>query len=187
MPKRVTQDEAIAAAVRAASLQHDGTAWIGIDGPGGAGKSTLAARIAAAIERAAVVHVDDFWGPAIPEWEWARFTEQVVEPLRAGRTARYQEWDWDRDTGGPWHDIEPGSAVVVEGVSATRSEVDVPWAVRIWVETPADVRLARAFERDGAARMHRWFEDWIPSEQAYIARQQPQARADLIVVGTEPR
>ncbi|MDT4892239.1 MAG: hypothetical protein QOE97_1274 [Pseudonocardiales bacterium] len=186
MPKSVTQAEALDAVALAAAREPVHAVWIGIDGPGGAGKSRLAARIAASIERTVVVHVDDFWGPSIPEWDWARFGEQVVEPLRAGRRARYQEWDWELDAGGPWHVIAPGSLVVVEGVSATRCELDVPWALRIWVETPADIRLARALDRDGPALMHRWFDDWIPSEKRYIAQQQPQSRADLIVEGTEP-
>jgi uridine kinase len=186
-PRRVSQAEAIAEAVRVADAAPSATVWIGLDGPGGAGKSTLARRIADAVERAVVVGIDDFWGPSIPEWDWDRFIVQVARPLRDGQDARYQEWDWVVDAGGPWHDITAGSVVVVEGVSATRVEVDVAWALRIWIETPPDVRLERALERDGPGLMPRWFEDWIPSEEAYIAAQRPQQRADLVVSGVEER
>jgi uridine kinase len=184
-PRRVTQAAALAQAIRVADAAPSATVWIGVDGPGGAGKSTLARRIADSVQRAVVVPIDDFWGPSIPEWDWDRFIDQVVRPLRAGRDARYQEWDWVNDAGGPWHDVAAGSVVVVEGVSATRSEVDVPWALRIWIETPPEVRLARALERDGPGLMTRWFDDWIPSEQAYIATQLPHERVDLVVSGTE--
>jgi uridine kinase len=183
--RHVSQAAAVAEAVRVAGARPADTVWIGIDGPGGAGKSSLARRIARAIERAVVVSIDDFWGPSIPEWDWLRFEAQIAAPLREGRSSRYQEWDWDRDAGGPWRDIGRGSVVVVEGVSSTRSEVDVPWALTIWVETPRDVRLARALERDGEQLRARWFEDWIPSEQAYIAAQDPQSRVDLVVSGVE--
>ncbi len=186
-PRRVTQAGAVAEAVRVADAQPGATVWIGLDGPGGAGKSTLAGRIAGAVQRAVVVRVDDFWGPSIPEWDWVRFLEQVVRPLRNGQDARYQEWDWNVDAGGPWHDVAVGSVVVVEGVSATRAELDVPWALRVWIETAPEVRLARALERDGPGMMARWFDDWIPSEQAYIAAQRPHERADLVVSGTEER
>jgi uridine kinase len=185
MPRRVTQAQAVAEAVRVAA--PPGTVWIGLDGPGGAGKSTLARRISDAVQRAVVVPIDDFWGPSISEWDWDRFLEQVVRPLRDGQDARYQEWDWVIDAGGPWHDIAAGSVVVVEGVSATRAEVDVPWALRIWIETPPEVRLERALERDGPELMARWFDDWIPSEQAYIAAQRPHKRVDLVVSGVEER
>jgi hypothetical protein len=45
------------------------------------------------------------------------------------------------------------------------------------------VRLARAVERDGAALLPRWLDDWLPSEQAYAARENPRERVDLIVSG----
>jgi uridine kinase len=130
-----------------------------------------------------VVHIDDFWGPHIAEWDWDRFEAQVAAPLRAGRPAHYQRWNWDADAGAEWHDVAPGRVVVVEGVSATRAEVSVPWAVRVWVEAPRDVRLRRALERDGPRLVTRWLEDWMPSEEAYIARDAPAARADLVVDG----
>jgi hypothetical protein len=30
-----------------------------------------------------------------------------------------------------------------------------------------------------------WLEVWMPSEEAYIARERPQERVDLVVCGTE--
>jgi uridine kinase len=165
-------------------MRTAGTPFAGIDGFGGSGKSTFAAALAARVPRAVVVHVDDFAGPHVPEWDWPRFQEQVVDPLRAGRGARYQRWEWNRDEPAEWHDIPAGVPVIVEGVSSTRSELDVRWALQVWVEAPRDVRLRRAEERDGAAMLGHWTEDWMPSENAYAAREDPRARADLVVDGT---
>lgn len=161
------------------------TVWVGVDGCGAAGKTSLAGTIAAAVPDAVVVHVDDFSGPRIREWDWPRFDAQVVRPLLAGRPARYQRWDWDADRGAEWHDVPPGRTVVVEGVSSTRREVAVPWDLTIWVDAPREVRLARARERDGAAMLARWLEDWMPSEEAYVARERPAERVDLVVSGTD--
>ena len=192
MPARqVSQDTALSAIRTATATALDdepGTAvWIGVDGHGGAGKSTFAARIVHALPRAVLVHVDDFSGPRLATWDHDRFREQVVRPLLAGRAARYQRWDWDRDAGAEWHDVAPGSVIVVEGVSATTSVVGVPWTVQVWVSTPRETRLQRALERDGPDLMPRWLQDWMPSEEAYIAREHPQQRVDLVVAGTEPR
>jgi uridine kinase len=140
--------------------------------------------IAAAVPGVDVVHVDDFWNPRIPEWDWDRFRSQLAEPLLAGRRARYQVWDWDRDEGGDWVDVAPGGLVVVEGVSSTRSEAEVPWALRIWVDAPREVRLVRAVERDGESMLPRWLDDWMPSEERYIAREHPDQHADLWVDGS---
>jgi uridine kinase len=173
---------------RVAELARDTgerTAWVGIDGCGASGKTSLAAAISAAVPAAVVVHVDDFSGPQVAEWDWERFDAQVVRPLLEGCTARYQRWDWDRDTGAEWHEIAPRGLVIVEGVSSTRREVRVLWDLTVWVDAPREVRLARAIERDGEAMLPRWLDDWMPSEDAYIARERPQERVDLIVSGAD--
>jgi uridine kinase len=177
------RDAVLAAARRVADCRAGQTRWIGIDGRGGAGKTTLAERIAAAVPGAVVVHVDDFSGPRIAEWDWHRFAAQVVHPLLAGEPARYQRWDWEADAGAEWHEIRPDAVVVVEGVSSTRREVPVPWALTIWVDASRETRLRRAVERDGAAMLPRWLQDWMPSEEAYVARERPRERVDLIVSG----
>jgi uridine kinase len=184
-PRRVSQRAAVEQIRDAAAARPDETLWIGVDGPGGSGKSTFAARVAAAIGRAVVVAVDDFSGPDVQEWDWQRFRDQLVQPLLADRPGRYQRWDWSADTPVGWYDVPAGSVVVVEGVSSTRSETQVPWTLQVWVETPRHVRLERALARDGTDMMTRWLEHWIPSEEAYIARERPQERVDLIVPGTE--
>jgi uridine kinase len=178
---RVVAPEEAVAAVEA--LPRDRTVLVGVDGYGGAGKTTLAARLAAAVPGAVVVHIDDFAASDIAEWDWDRFRAQVLMPLLAGRPARYQRWDWPTDRGAEWHDVPPGRLVIVEGVSSTRREVAAPWDLTIWVDAPLEERLRRAVERDGAAMLPKWLEDWIPSENAYVARENPTARVDLIVSG----
>ncbi len=179
--RRVEPDEALAEVVRAA--QAPGTVWIGVDGFGGAGKTTFAERIAAAVPRATVVHVDDFARPWIAEWDYDRFRTDVVAPIVAGRTARYQRYDWPTETLAEWHDLEPGRVIVSEGVSSTRPETGVPWALTIWVEAPREVRLQRALDRDGPDLMARWLDDWLPSEQAWAQRARPLEWIDLVIPG----
>ncbi|MDT4914680.1 MAG: hypothetical protein QOC66_3808 [Pseudonocardiales bacterium] len=183
-PTRADRGQVISAAQELAERMGDRTCFLGVDGFGAAGKSSLAEAIAEAVPRATVIHIDDFWGPSIAEWDWNRFRAQVLVALLAGRPARYQVWDWIRDAGGEWRDVPTGRLVVVEGVSCTRAEAGVPWDLTVWVEAPRPVRLARALERDGDGMLHRWLDDWIPSEEAYAARERPQERLDFIVSGT---
>jgi uridine kinase len=185
MPRLVTRAEAIAEAAAVAGRATGRTAFVGVDGRAGSGKTTLADAIAAAIPDAVVVHVDDFAGPLVPEWDWPRFRREVVDPLLDGRPARYQRWEWNRDEPAEWHDIATGRLVVVEGVSSTRSELRVPWSLQIWVDAPRELRLRRAVQRDGEAMLGHWLDVWMPSEESYIARERPQERVDLVVRGTE--
>ena len=175
------QDQVIERVAELARRTRGRTAWVGIDGFGGSGKTELAAAITAAVPAVVVVHVDDFNSPLITEWDWERFRVQLLEPLLAGRPARYQIWNWDQNVGGDWVDVAPGGLVVVEGVSSTRAEAGTPWDLTIWVDAPRDVRLASALERDGEAMRAVWEQIWMPSEQAYAARERPQQRVDLIV------
>jgi uridine kinase len=185
MPLRLSQRDAVSAIRRAVAARPGRTVWIGIDGFGGAGKTRFAGALAHELGDVPVVHIDDFAGPAVAEWDWARFATQVRDPLLAGQPARYQSWNWDHDQPGEWHEIPPAVPVIVEGVSCTRREVGIEWDVQIWVETPRDVRLERALRRDGPAMLARWLDDWMPSEERYAARERPEERVDPIVSGTE--
>lgn len=180
MPVRISPAEA-PAFVRQRLAGRTGTRWVGIDGKGGAGKTTLAAAVAAVLPHAVVVHIDDFAKPSVPTWERDRFVAQVLEPLRAGRPARYQRWDWPTDTGAEWHDVAVGVPVVVEGVSSTDVRLGVPWDVTVWIDAPYDLRLARGLARDGEAMRSQWVDRWMPSEDAYEAAQRPQDRADAVI------
>ena len=176
--------EAIAGAARASTVE--GVRLIGIDGPAGAGKSTIARPIARALG-APIIEIDDFvaWHD-VAGW-WPRFEEQVLAPLLAGRAAHYQARDWQNDEFGDslaeWKTVPPQPFIVLEGVTCTRREVVDRLAVRVWVDTPAAERLRRGIERNGEIQRHLW-EKWIPEERAFFDRDGTRARAEFIVDGT---
>ena len=181
MPQRLGPDEA-PAWVAARLDGRAGTRWVGVDGFGAAGKSTLAQRIAAALPGARVVSVDDFGRAGVPGWDRALFRSRVLEPLLAGRPARYQRWDLLADAGRDWVEVPPQVPVVVEGVSATDTRVPVPWDTTLWLAVPRAERERRIRAReDYPALAERWRTEWWPSEQAYAAAQQPWTRVDAIV------
>lgn len=168
----------VAARLRAAGR---GTRWVGVDGLGAAGKSTLAARIAAKAPDSVVLPVDHFGRATLRGWDRDLFVADVVEPLLAGRPGRYQRWDLVTDRGLDWVVVPVGVPVVVEGVSATDVRLPVPWDVTLWVDLAAEVRRARIVERDPAQLLERWRTDWWPSEQEYVRAQDPRSRVDAVV------
>jgi len=170
--------------VRARLAGRGGTRWVGVDGLGAAGKTTLARRIAAVLPEAVLLSVDDFGRTDLPGWDRDLFVAQVLDPLLAGRPGRYQSWDLLTDRPVDWVEVRPGRPVVVEGVSCTDVRVPVPWDVTLWVEAPESLRWARILARDSLALVNRWRVDWLPSEQAYVAAQHPQRRVDAIVADT---
>jgi uridine kinase len=154
------------------------TRLIGIDGPGGAGKSTLAAKLSDKI-----VSTDDFITRA---WEWydfERLRREVIDPLLRGEPARYRRVDWTDGELKEWHVVEPGGTVVIEGVAALDVRLRDAYEHRIWVETPREICFRRGLERDGEEALPLW-EAWSEKEQRYWAEQRPRDAADEIVDGS---
>lgn len=160
------------------------TTLVAIDGYGGAGKTTLAAALADCLIDAVVVHTDDSARPNVPGWEWQRFVAQVLDPLLSDRAARYQRYDWGQDRLAEWHDVPVGGVVIAEGVSILRRELGDPWDVKVWIDCPHDLRLARGVARDGEAPRGQWEQVWMPEEDAYFTDQRPDLRADYVIDGT---
>ena len=157
------------------------TVVVGIDGCGGAGKSTLAANLAALLPGASIVHTDDFAGWDTPVDWWPRLVDQVLAPLSRGEVGLYQRYDWDLRQLAEWHQVN-SPIVIVEGVTATREEFRHFLAYSIWVDCPRELRLRRGLERDGREAEPLWRE-WMAAEDRYCQAQHPRDRADLIVSG----
>jgi uridine kinase len=172
------------------------TLLVGIDGYGGSGKSTLARALAAALD-GQVVEGDDFYRPSKErqapgfradevgaDFDWPRLRDQVLAPLRDNRPTRFQRHDWDNDRPGEWRQLSAGGPVVVEGIYSTRPELRPLYDVVIWVEAPAEVRLARGLARDGEEARSQWVDEWMPAEDRYVAAHDPASSADLVVDGS---
>jgi uridine kinase len=158
---------------------------VAVDGPGGAGKSTFASELSEAAGAAPVVHTDDFAAADNPIDWWPRLLEQVIEPLARGEVAHYQRYDWPSETLAEWHTIAPAAIVIIEGVSAGRSEWAAHLSYLIWIETPREERLRRGVERDGIAALDDW-ESWMAGEDAHYERDPTRERADVLLDGTHP-
>ena len=154
-------------------------AFVGIGGRGGSGKSTLAMLIPGA----QVVGTDEFWDG--DGFELSRLRAEVFEPLLAHRAARYAAWDWDARRPGGERTVEPQGVVVVEGVCALHHMFRDAYDVRVWVEAPYAVRLARGVARDGEVARETWVECWMPMEDRYVAKDDPVSCADVVVEGSE--
>lgn len=162
----------------------DGIRIVGVDGHSGSGKSFLAAQLSTLLA-APVVEIDDF-----VSWEcfagwWPRFDEQVLSPLLAGHDAtfRVRDWtDWYGSSLGPWKTVPWAPTVVVEGVTCTRRDTVGRLAYAVWVEAPAETRLARGLARDtDFPGRERLWERWMREEDAFFTADRTRERADVIV------
>lgn len=183
-------------------LSPDTHLIVAIDGRAGSGKSTLAKYLASTFDEAYTVCTDDFYVPRSdrvdPEqtsssaigldYDWDRLESQVLRPLSQRHPARYQRYDWREDILAEWHMIPPGHCVVVEGVYSMQKRFASYYNFTIWVETPRSLRFSRGLARDGDGPEARymWEKVWMPREDNYVAREHPEARADLVIDGSNP-
>lgn len=166
------------------------TRLVGVDGPSGSGKSTLARRLHARLPGSGLVEVDDFLSWQDFDGWWPRFVEQVMDPILAGRDARYQVRDWSDDEFGTslggWKTLTWSPVVVVEGVTCTRRAARPFLAYSIWVEVPEALRLRRGLERDGESHRDLWLR-WMREEELFFAADETSRHADLRVDGAPTR
>ncbi len=101
-----------------------------------------------------------------------------------GETARYRAYDWASGAPAGDREVVPQGVVVIEGVCALHRMFRDAYQVRVWVEAPRDLRLARGLARDGEEAREMWEQRWMPSEDRYVERDDPIPAAHVIVDGS---
>ena len=166
---------------------------VGISGHGGAGKSTLALRLAGdlGIGEDQVVATDAFYaetrGPEAGLWEqydWG-LLERVVRSAHEGQDRlRYEYRWWSGETGVEDHPMP--AALVVEGIRLFSDRTRDWFDLMAWVDMDPDEAGSRAVARnllqgDDAAEIALWGTKWIPEGHDYERLERPQERVDLVI------
>ncbi len=151
-----------------------------IDGPSGAGKTSLAAAVAARLS-APIVHMDSLY----PGWDGLaegvhRLTALVLEPLARGEAPRWRPWDWHGDRWGDPVELGWTSRLVVEGCGSSASPAGELAALRVWMDAPTRLRRRRGIDRDGQTYSPHW-ERWAAQEQTLFDRDRTRDRAHLVL------
>lgn len=180
---------------------------IGIAGGSGSGKTTLAHALVRALglERCALIEHDAYYRDLThlsaaeralvnfdhPDALDSVLLAQHLDSLRTGRAASVPIYDFATHTRQP--DIErvsPRPFVVVDGillfaVAGLRERFDL----RVFVDTPADIRLIRRLQRDTQERgrdldgvCRQYLQSVRPMHQQWVEASRP--HADLTVSGT---
>lgn len=156
-----------------------------VDGPSGAGKTTFATRLATALSaegaQVAVVHTDDL----IDGWDdqfgfRARLHRLVLAPLREGLPARYRAYDWGTGAFGAQRTLPVPEVLVVEGSTAADAVARGELSLSVFVDAPAEARLARVLARDGAA-IEAPLRRWMAAEQECFAARPPEEWVDHLI------
>ncbi len=151
-----------------------------IDGPSGAGKTTLADALACALPRSVVVHLDDLYlGWSGLDHGSRQVVEQLLVPRAAGLPGRWQRYDWKTGELAEWHRVDAGYSLIIEGCGALSRDGAALADLRIWLVADDDERKVRALARSEG--FDAFWEAWEQQFAAFVAREKPQQSADLIL------
>lgn len=157
-----------------------------IDGLAKAGKSTLANQLIRDLPNTHLVQLDDFFLPRgerrsliARNYDLARLTGQVFEPLLSGRSAKYQRFDWAKgQVSGPTVEIPPQAKVIVEGTFSLDVNLRYAYDASIFIDTPDLVRLERLGESGVTALSE--------EERLYLYAMDPKGFASTVLSGVKP-
>jgi uridine kinase len=177
---------------------------IGLDGGSGSGKSTVAALIAGQLE-AVLIQGDDFFAADISDVEWDRRTPEArasdamnwrrlrgeaLEPLVAGKTARWHTFDFEagvRPDGtypmrADFVERDPKAVIVLDGAYCARPELADLIDLSILVDLPVGVRHERLAAREDKRVLDSWHARWDRAEEYYFTHVRPKSSFDCVVV-----
>jgi uridine kinase len=201
--------EAVVEAIRHLLTRHARPVLIAIDGASGAGKSTFALWLADQFE-AALIQSDDFFAAGLSnaEWDartpdqraadaidWRRVRVEALEPLLAGKPARWHAFDFAAGarpdgTYAMRSDVverEPANVIVVDGVYSTGGALADLIDLTVLVDAPGEVRHDRVLAREEREFLAAWHARWDAAEEVYFSQMRPRSSFDLVVTTTAIR
>jgi uridine kinase len=103
----------------------------------------------------------------------------LLEPLAHGEAGHYRRYDWLAGGFAETVTVEPSPLLVLEGVGSGLAAYAPLRTLLVWVEAPAEVRLARWRARDGDDVEAR-IAAWQRAEEALFRREGTRTAADVI-------
>ena len=184
----------------------DWTVRVAIDGVDGAGKTTFADELGAAVAamgRPVIrASVDGFHNPKAVRYQRGRHSPEgffedsynysalkkyLLDPLSPCGSRRYRRAFFDHVTDDivPANDLEalPSSILLIDGIFLHRPELLAYWDASVFLRTDFTVSVARCAARDGsspdpAAPSNRRY---VEGQRLYLRSCQPEAKATIVI------
>jgi uridine kinase len=187
---------------------------VAIDGPDGAGKTTLGDELAAILESKSPViraGIDGFHNPRahrlrrganspegyfLDSFNYEALRTLLLDPLGPAGSRRYRravfDYRVDEKVEAQEEEAPPDSILLFDGVFLLRDELRALWDFSIFVQAGFDEIVRRAEARDRElmggveAVRERYRTRYIPGQELYFSRCTPQVIADVVFDNTDP-
>ena len=159
-------------------LEEKGSVVVAIEGPCGAGKSTLGEELGREFN-ARVFHADDYFlrpEQRIPErlaetggnFDRERFFIEVAEPSRLRKDALCRKYSCSTGTLSDEFRVLFTPVTIVEGSYCMHTQLGEYFDIGVFLNISPEEQSARIMQRNGLIMHKRFVEEWIPMENSYF-------------------
>jgi uridine kinase len=163
-----------------------------IDGKGGSGKTSLAAKLRESLD-ADLVCTDDLCWNADPIYWDCEMLENIIYPWLDGKNIAYRPSGWVKKGRSGFITVDPDKALIIEGSGACRKTLRGVASYSVWVDTEPDLSRMRVIHRDlangengGTLQSVTEFTDWWDSVvDPFLIEEKAWEYVDIIVSGSK--
>lgn len=152
---------------------------LAIDGGSAAGKSTLALFLQR-LYACPIFHMDDYFLQSQQRTaarlaepggnvDRERFFQEVLLPLTRGEAATVRAYDCQLGMLLPPTQIQPGRLNIIEGAYSMHPLLQDSYDLSVFLEITPELQYLRILRRNPPPMQQRFFEQWIPMENAYFS------------------
>jgi uridine kinase len=156
---------------------------ITIDGPAGAGKTTLARQLEELLTNSATgsltIHMDDLyrgWDLALTD-SLRDDLATLINQIKEGSKLSISKFDWQKNKLGAEESHPIPTLLILEGVGSGQSVTREMAALKIWIEIPVAEGLRRVIDRDGLA-ISKFMDSFIVAQTEHFAKEGTREAAD---------
>ena len=160
-----------------------GVTLLAIDGPAGAGKTTLAAKLEAeysAHSTVRTIHMDDLyngWDDALGK-ALTDTLQAITSAHQAGYECTIKIFNWHLMKFDREEIIVPTDYLILEGVGAAQAVVREADATTYWLDIDAETGLKRVLARDGA-HIEKEMRQWQIQQSIHFAKDQTRENCEF--------
>jgi uridine kinase len=165
--------------------KNDPRPIIAIDGPAGAGKTTLAENLHLALYpyfTSTIIHMDDLYDG----WEKALTPElsntliSIAHAHQASAPISLTKYDWAHSTFLPAEVIPPAQLLILEGVGSGQRAIRESLTALIWIDIDRRNGLTRVLERDGDG-IKDPMQKWLVTQEQHFIDEKTDNAADFVL------
>jgi uridine kinase len=158
---------------------------IAIDGPAGAGKTTLAHDIALALASefsVTEIHMDDLydgWDNALTP-QLSDVLSHLVESHKKEKPLSLSTYNWHEGRFNPPSQLEDSELLILEGVGSGQRAIRDSLSALIWIDIEDLQGLTRVLARDGDA-IENQMKKWLATQEQHFRDEGTQKAADFVL------